>query len=114
MGWFPLFKLRKESFRIKPEIALKMIQNGSVILIDVRTQEEYHREHIPKAILMPVNEIEHHVQTRFPDLQSKYILYCRSGIRSKHAQDILNALGYQHVYDLGGIIDWPYETITNE
>ena len=38
-------------------------------------------------------------------------IYCRSGRRSKDAAQKLLALGYQSVYDFGGVIDWPYELV---
>ena len=36
---------------------------------------------------------------------------CRSGRRSKQAAEKLLELGYQNVYDFGGVIDWPYELV---
>ena len=39
------------------------------------------------------------------------LIYCRSGRRSKDAAQKLLALGYQSVYDFGGVIDWPYELV---
>jgi phage shock protein E len=47
-----------------------------------------------------------------PDKEATYIIYCRSGNRSATAAQQLIDLGYQNVYDMGGIIDWPYETET--
>ncbi|MFR1598726.1 MAG: rhodanese-like domain-containing protein [Coprobacillus cateniformis] len=37
------------------------------------------------------------------------MVYCRSGNRSAKAAQKLVKLGYTHVYDFGGINDWPYE-----
>ena len=37
-------------------------------------------------------------------------VYCRSGRRSVTASEALVKLGYTKVYNLGGIINWPYET----
>ena len=42
------------------------------------------------------------------------LIYCRSGRRSKDAAEKLLALGYQSVYDFGGVIDWPYELVKEE
>ena len=41
---------------------------------------------------------------------AQLLVYCRSGRRSAEAAQKLLALGYEHVYDFGGIIDWPFET----
>jgi len=112
MGWFEFFNFRKEPLRIKAGVAKQMVDLNQAVLIDVRTIEEFREKHIPKAILLPVYDVEKQCRLKLPDLNQNYIIYCRSGIRSKHAQDILKSLGYLHVFDLGGIIDWPYETIS--
>ena len=44
-------------------------------------------------------------------VQEGLALLCRSGRRSKDAAQKLLALGYQNVYDFGGVIDWPYELV---
>jgi phage shock protein E len=113
MGWFEFLKLKKAESVIKANDAKQMVDQGQAILIDVRTLEEYHDMHIPKSILMPVQHIEFLFQKQFPDKKKNYIIYCRSGIRSKHAKQILESQGYLHVHDLGGIISWPYETETD-
>ena len=43
--------------------------------------------------------------------EATLLVYCRSGRRSKDAAEKLLALGYQSVYDFGGVIDWPYELV---
>ena len=40
------------------------------------------------------------------------LIYCRSGRRSADAANDLIDMGYTNVYDFGGIIDWPYETVS--
>jgi rhodanese-related sulfurtransferase len=44
-----------------------------------------------------------------PDKDMMYLIYCRSGRRSKLAAEILVELGYTNIKEFGGIIDWPYE-----
>ena len=46
-----------------------------------------------------------------PDKEATLLIYCRSGRRSKQAAEKLLELGYQNVYDFGGVIDWPYELV---
>jgi len=41
-----------------------------------------------------------------------YIIYCRTGNRSATASQLLVDLGYENIYDMGGIIYWPYETVS--
>jgi phage shock protein E len=89
-----------------------MAEDQSTILVDVRTEEEYVEGHIPGAILLPVDELEDLAPIRIPDKGATYIVYCRTGNRSAIAARILIHLGYQKVYDMGGIVDWPYETVS--
>ena len=43
-----------------------------------------------------------------PSKDTPVMVYCRSGRRSKEAAHILADLGYTEIYDLGGLIGWPY------
>ena len=85
-----------------------------IILVDVRTPEEFRDGHIPGAILLPVDDISTNAETVIPDKEATYFIYCRSGNRSAAAADQLVEMGYQNIYDLGGINDWPYETVTGD
>jgi phage shock protein E len=97
---------------ISPRRAKQMLENDpDVVLIDVRTYEEFLEQRIPGAKLLPLAEINERHLEMMPDKEATYIIYCRSGNRSVEAILLLKELGYQHLYDLGGIIDWPYETI---
>ncbi len=96
--------------KITPQQAKeKLAQGEDVILLDVRTKEEYLSKHIPQSTLVPLNVLEKEALQRFPDKEQEIIVYCRSGNRSTTASKILTKLGYSHVYNLGGINQWPYE-----
>lgn len=97
---------------ISPAEAKDLIGSEGVILVDVRTSEEYEQEHIPQAILLPVDDISRKAQSLLPDKDPVIIVYCRSGRRSKIASAELIDMGYKRVYDLGGILDWPYDTVS--
>jgi rhodanese-related sulfurtransferase len=101
----------QEKLHITPFDAKELLTNKEVVLIDVRTEEEFFMKRIEQALLLPVSEIDLLVEDVFPDKTKTYILYCRRGVRSAYAQRIMKAKGYLHVYDLGGILDWPYQTI---
>ena len=45
------------------------------------------------------------------DENASIIVYCRTGVRSEHASIMLLNLGYKHVFDLGGIVDWNGEKV---
>ncbi len=86
-------------------------ESESIILLDVRTLSEYNEGHIENALLLPLAEIQTTAETVIPDKAKTYIIYCRSGNRSRQAADILLEMGYLNIYDMGGIIDWPYEIV---
>lgn len=83
-------------------------ENREVYIIDVRTSEEYSNGHIPAALNIPLSSITS-IENVIPDRSVEIIVYCQSGNRSKKAADSLLELGYQEVYDLGGINNWNYE-----
>jgi phage shock protein E len=89
-----------------------MDEDPTIVLVDVRTEAEFTEEHIPGALLVPVDELESLAPEMLPDKEATYIIYCRSGNRSATAAQQLIDMGYQNIYDMGGIIDWPYETET--
>lgn len=93
---------------ITPEELSNLISSSSVVLVDVRTQEEYESGHIPNT------EYNIDVKGEFfldkanslLDKDTPVALYCRSGNRSKTAADILVKDGYT-VYELAtGFNGW--------
>lgn len=100
-------KQTNEYQRINAEKAKEMMQDTSVIILDVRTQEEYAQGHIPNAQLLPLDQIDQIAD--FAAKNDTILVYCRSGNRSAQAADYLVQLGYVNVYDFGGIISWPYD-----
>ena len=89
-----------------------MDANPDLILLDVRTQEEYDEGHIPGAVCLPNEMIA--ADMPFPSSKDAEIqVYCRSGRRSAEAAKKLRDIGFANFSDFGGIIDWPYETTTD-
>ena len=97
--------------KISTEEAYEMMASQEVMVVDVRTQEEYNGGHIENAVLVPNESIGSEMPEALPDKEATLLVYCRSGRRSKDAAEKLLALGYQSVYDFGGVIDWPYELV---
>jgi len=96
------------------EAKARLDSEEGIILVDVRTPEEYREGHIPGAILLPVDEILANAESVIPDKEATYFIYCRSGNRSATAAAQLVEMGYLNIYDLGGINDWPYEKVTGD
>ncbi len=99
---------------ISPEDARELIGTEGVVLLDVRTQEEYQAGYIEGALLLPYDEIAQTIDKFAIDKDDTIIVYCRTGRRSAIAAEELIGMGYTSVYDMGGIYDWPYEIVTEE
>ena len=97
--------------QIDQKTAKDMMDQGGVIVLDVREQDEYDSGHIPGAVLLPVGSIDEDTAAEvIPEKESTVLVYCRSGNRSKTASSVLADLGYTNIYEFGGINTWPYET----
>ena len=94
-----------------PEAKAFMDGGEPYILIDVRTAQEFQESHIQGAILIPSTEIQKRAVSELPDTDALILVYCRSGRRSSTAVKELIPLGYSRVYDIGGIVAWPYGTV---
>ena len=100
--------------QISAEDAKKLMDTASdYIIVDARTTEEFAEGHIPNAILIPEYEIADRAPSELPDKDRLILVYCRSGRRSKIASAALVELGYTNVKEFGGIIDWPYDVVTD-
>ena len=97
--------------KISGEEAYEMMASQEVVVVDVRTRGEYDAGHIENAVLVPNESIGNEMPEALPDKEATLLIYCRSGRRSKEAAQKLLSLGYQSVYDFGGVIDWPYELV---
>lgn len=108
----------KDAFRgavyvkISPQEVKRMINGDKeVIILDVRSTEEYKAGHIKNAISLPLNNLNVLSKQIITDSNKVIIVYCKSGIKSKAAAKELINLGYSYVYDMGGISNWPYEIV---
>lgn len=99
--------------KISAKQAKEMLtDNADIILLDVRTEDEYKEKHIEGALLIPDYEISSRAETELPDKDAVILVYCRSGRRSEIAANALAEMGYTNVYDFGGIQSWSYETVS--
>jgi len=95
--------------RIAPGEAMRMMTYYDVIILDVRELYEFNMGHIPNAVSLPIGEIRDAVAHMIPDKGQIILIYCQSGRRSADALGILVDMGYQEVFDFGGIIYWTGE-----
>ena len=79
--------------------------NPDLVILDVRTWEEYINDHIKNATHIPVDELEGRLSEL--DSQIPILVCCRTGQKSSTASQILADHGVIEVYNmLGGIVAW--------
>jgi len=86
----------------------KRLDHGDkFVLVDVREESEFAKDHLPGAIHLGKGIIERDIEARVPELNTEMILYCGGGFRSALAADNLQKMGYTNVISMdGGIRDW--------
>ena len=89
----------------QPGTAPERSTSASIVLIDVRSAEEFQSGHLHGAINIPHTEIADRIASAVPDKNAKLRLYCRSGRRVRIAMDALKKLDYNDLEDHGGIND---------
>jgi rhodanese-related sulfurtransferase len=88
------------------EVAVALAENPDLLLVDVRTGDEFVDGHIEGAINVPLVELTDHLDM-LPDLEQPLVVYCGSGHRSAMGMVALNLLGYQNAVSmLGGVKAW--------
>ena len=79
--------------------------SNSVILVDVRSPEEYASGYLQGARNIPHDQIGEEIAAIVPDRSAQVILYCRSGRRANTALETMRAMGYTNVSNYGGLED---------
>jgi rhodanese-related sulfurtransferase len=89
------------------EVKAKLDRGEKILLIDVREESEFAKDHLPGAIALGKGIIERDIEQRVPDLNTPMVLYCGGGFRSALAADNLQKMGYTKVISMdGGIRGW--------
>lgn len=98
---------------ISPKQAYALLKNDeTVVLLDVRTPEEFAQEHIEGATLIPVQVLHENLAKLQSVKEKKIIVYCRSGSRSVSASRILVKNGFIPLNVSGGISEWKSEGLS--
>jgi rhodanese-related sulfurtransferase len=88
-------------------VKTRMDRGDKFVLVDVREESEFAKDHLPSAIHLGKGIIERDIEARVPELDTEMILYCGGGFRSALAADNLQKMGYTNVISMdGGIRDW--------
>ena len=89
------------------EAARELIETKEVIIVDVRTPEEVAAGAIENAINLDYFAENFKSQISKLDKSKIYLVYCKKGGRSNQTLSMMQALGFNHAYDLaGGFEEW--------
>lgn len=81
--------------------AIKTVNNSTnLVLLDVRTPEEYSSGNIPNSINIDVLSSDFKSKIELLDKNKEYLIYCRSGNRSSIAAGIMATNGFIKIYNL--------------
>ena len=95
---------------ITPEQGYELIiintENPNFVILDVRTPQEFEKVHINRAI--NIDYLSETFKDKLGELDKKntYVIHCRSGGRSTKALKLMDELGFEEVYNMGGIVQW--------
>lgn len=108
---------RENVSELTVEQARNLLASGeNVILIDVREDREWDKQHASDAVHMGKGILERDIEAKFPDKSTELIMYCGGGFRSVLTADVARRMGYGNVHSLvGGYkamleAGWPMDT----
>lgn len=96
MGFFDIFRTTDINDGVR-----RFRETRDAQLLDVRSRQEYISGHIPGSRNLPLHRIEDAQDDISTDVP--LFVHCQSGVRSRQAVSILREMGYNEVYDIGGI-----------
>ncbi len=89
------------------QVKARLDRGEQFLLVDVREESEYAKDHLPGAIHLGKGIIERDIEERVPELATPVVLYCGGGYRSALAADNLQKMGYTNGLSMdGGIRGW--------
>ena len=88
------------------EVQEQLARGESLVLVDIREQNEWNLGHAAPAIYIGRGVLESQIESRVPR-ETPVVLYCASGNRSALAADTMQNMGYTNVSSMaGGIRAW--------
>jgi len=81
-------------------------------ILDVRTPEEFAEGHIAGAVNLDVQSRDFEKKLRALDREKSYLVYCRTGNRSRTATVAMEALGFRSIFHMNeGIVKWKQQNL---
>ncbi|MFS4493587.1 rhodanese-like domain-containing protein [Maribacter sp. 2308TA10-17] len=105
LSLFLIFSMGCAQSKSKPITEVSQNELNSVILVDVRTPEEYAAGHLDNALNINWYDSDFAKQLESIDKDEEIYVYCKKGGRSAKAAHLLDSLGYKKVIDLEGGYD---------
>ena len=97
------------------EVKARLDRGETLLIVDVREESEFARDHLPGAVHLGKGIIERDVEQKIPDSGAEIVLYCGGGFRSALAAENLQKMGYTNVWSMdGGYRGWQDAGLTVE
>ncbi len=98
----------QKAIRMKSVEAQNFIANNKeLVIIDVRTLEEFDEGHLKGAINIDIKKSDFEEQINKLDTTKTYLVYCRSGRRSSNAVKIMSDKNFTSIYEISdGFLGW--------
>jgi rhodanese-related sulfurtransferase len=80
----------------------RLVKNPNLLLIDVREDHEWEKDHATEAIHLGKGILERDLEKTVPDADHEIIMYCGGGYRSVLTAAAAQKMGYRNVYSLVG------------
>ncbi|WP_230514012.1 rhodanese-like domain-containing protein [Limnobaculum parvum] len=99
---------RKNVHEVSIQQVKEMMDKGTIpLVLDVREESEFHKDHIPNAKHLGRGILERDIETVVPDKATPLVLYCGGGYRSALAAESIQKMGYTNVLSMdGGYRGW--------
>jgi rhodanese-related sulfurtransferase len=108
VGLFAILSAMGQTKNVSPAFAEKKMNKKKVVVLDVRTTQEFNEGHLPNAIHIDVMDSVAFVQQSGKLKKGKtYLVYCKSGRRSAKAAAIMEQQGFRYIWNMeAGITAW--------
>lgn len=84
------------------EARARLAARKNVVLMDVREDHEWQKDHATEAIHLGKGILERDLEKMYPDKSTEIIMYCGGGFRSALTADAAQQMGYRNVFSLAG------------
>lgn len=89
------------------ELIDRVARGEDLLILDVRSVEEFAAGHVPGALNIPHTEVADRLEEIANLGEVEIVLYCRSGRRAGMAADVLRDAGYERLLHLDGdMLGW--------